>query len=32
VVTALASVSLLCLGAAFISWKLHCACEKHGDC
>jgi MFS family permease len=30
VVTALASVSLLCLGAAFISWKLHCACEDAG--
>jgi MFS family permease len=30
VVTALASVSLLCLGAAFISWKLHCVCEDGG--
>jgi len=32
VITALASVAFLCLGAAFMSWRLHCACEEHGDC
>jgi len=30
VVTALGSVALLCLGAAFMSWRLHCACQDGG--